>query len=138
MTTGATSSRQSSSTRRWSGPRACRGSRPSRTSRSVYLFHLVDPASSERGARRPRGNETWPEVGIYAQRAKRRPNQIGIGVCELQRVEGLALTVRGLDAIEGTPVLDLKPYMTEMRRALGSTPAGLEPRADARLLVGDL
>jgi tRNA (adenine37-N6)-methyltransferase len=79
----------------------------------VYLFHLVDPDSYERDARRPRGNPDWPEVGIYAQRAKRRPNRIGVSVCELLQVDGLTLTVRGLDAIDGTPVLDLKPYMTE-------------------------
>ena len=79
----------------------------------VYLLHLVEPGSYERNARRPRGNPEWPEVGIYAQRAKRRPNRIGVSVCELAGVEDTTLTVRGLDAIDGTPVLDLKPYMSE-------------------------
>jgi tRNA (adenine37-N6)-methyltransferase len=64
-------------------------------------------------ARRPRGNPDWPEVGIFAQRAKRRPNRIGVSVCELVGVDGLQLAVRGLDAIDGTPVLDIKPYLTE-------------------------
>src|SRR6185437_12694965 len=79
----------------------------------VYVFHRVDPASFELGARRPRNNPDWPEVGVFAQRNKRRPNRIGIGTCELLSVSGLALTVRGLDAIDGTPVLDIKPYMAE-------------------------
>jgi tRNA-Thr(GGU) m(6)t(6)A37 methyltransferase TsaA len=79
----------------------------------VYLFDRVDPGSYEIAARRPRGNPEWPEVGIFAQRAKRRPNRLGVSCCSLLAVDGLELTVRGLDAIDGTPVLDLKPYMTE-------------------------
>lgn len=79
----------------------------------VYLFHLVDEADVTRGARRPRGNPEWPEVGILAQRAKNRPNRIGVSRCELVEVDGLKLRVRGLDAVDGTPVLDVKPFMVE-------------------------
>jgi tRNA (adenine37-N6)-methyltransferase len=79
----------------------------------VFLFHLVEPGSINLGARHPRGNPDWPLVGIFAQRAKARPNRIGITTCELLVVDGLELRVRGLDAIDGTPVLDLKPYMIE-------------------------
>jgi tRNA-Thr(GGU) m(6)t(6)A37 methyltransferase TsaA len=79
----------------------------------VYVFDRVDPGSLELGARRPRNNPDWPEVGVFAQRNKRRRNRIGISTCELLTVNGLELTVRGLDAIDGTPVLDIKPYMTE-------------------------
>jgi tRNA (Thr-GGU) A37 N-methylase len=61
-------------------------------------------------ARRPRGNPEWPEVGILAQRAKDRVNRLGLSTCELLRIEGTVLHVRGLDAVDGTPVLDLKPY----------------------------
>ena len=50
-------------------------------------------------------------MGILAQRAKGRPNRIGVSVCELLAVDGLRLRVRGLDAVDGTPVLDVKPYM---------------------------
>ncbi len=77
----------------------------------VFLFHLVAPGDITRGARRPRGRPDWPAVGILAQRAKSRPNRIGVTVCELLAVDGLELRVRGLDAVEGTPVLDVKPYM---------------------------
>jgi tRNA-Thr(GGU) m(6)t(6)A37 methyltransferase TsaA len=79
----------------------------------VYLFHLVADAKVQRGARRPRCNADWPEVGIFAQRAKGRPNRIGVSVCELRGVEGTRVLVRGLDAIDGTPVLDLKPYLRQ-------------------------
>jgi tRNA-Thr(GGU) m(6)t(6)A37 methyltransferase TsaA len=79
----------------------------------VYVFHLVDESKIISGARHPRNNEDWPLVGIFAQRAKGRPNRIGVTTCELVSVDGLSVRVRGLDAIDGTPVLDLKPYITE-------------------------
>jgi tRNA-Thr(GGU) m(6)t(6)A37 methyltransferase TsaA len=79
----------------------------------VYVFDQVDPASVQTGVRHPRSNPDWPEVGIFAQRAKMRPNRIGVTVCALLGVDGRTLTVRGLDAIDGTPVLDLKPYLRE-------------------------
>jgi len=79
----------------------------------VYVFHLVDEMKIETRARHPRNNKDWPLVGIFAQRAKGRPNRIGITTCEIVAVDGLNVTVRGLDAIDGTPVIDLKPYMHE-------------------------
>jgi tRNA-Thr(GGU) m(6)t(6)A37 methyltransferase TsaA len=79
----------------------------------VYLFDRVDPARVERGARHPRGNPAWPAVGIFAQRAKNRPNRIGTTICSLVGVEGLRVHLSGLDAIDGTPVLDLKPWVRE-------------------------
>ena len=51
-----------------------------------------------------------PELGIFAQRAKHRPNPIGVTAVRLLGVDGNVLRVRGLDAIDGTPVLDIKPY----------------------------
>jgi tRNA-Thr(GGU) m(6)t(6)A37 methyltransferase TsaA len=79
----------------------------------VYLLHRVDPDGVETGARHPRGNPDWPRVGIFAQRAKDRPNRIGVSRCRLLGVEGLDLLVAGLDAVDGTPVLDVKPYLSE-------------------------
>jgi len=79
----------------------------------VFVFDGVDPGDVERGARHPRGNTDWPRVGIFAQRAKMRPNRIGVTVCALLGIDGLTLTVQGLDAMDGTPVLDVKPYMAE-------------------------
>jgi len=79
------------------------------------LFHMdqVDPSKIEKTARHPRNNTEWPKVGIFAQRAKNRPNQIGTTVCKVLKVEGTKLHVEGLDAIDGSPVLDIKPWVTE-------------------------
>ena len=52
-------------------------------------------------------------IGIFAQRGKGRPNRIGISTCRLLGVDGTRVRVSGLDAIDGTPVLDIKPYMRE-------------------------
>ena len=79
----------------------------------LFVFDRVDPDGVCRGARHPRGRVDWPLVGIFAQRAKDRPNRIGSTVCEVVAVDGTALEVRGLDAVDGTPVLDLKPWMDE-------------------------
>lgn len=61
--------------------------------------------------RRPRGRADMPERGIFAQRGKQRPNPLGVTAVEIVRVAAPVLTVRGLDAIDGTPVLDVKPYV---------------------------
>lgn len=79
----------------------------------VYLFDQVDEAKVHLGLRHPRNNPDWPEVGIFAQRAKVRPNRLGVTTAEIHSVEGLAVHVQGLDAIDGTPVLDLKPHVTD-------------------------
>lgn len=79
----------------------------------VYHFHLVPEASVLRNAEHPRERKDWPRVGILAQRKKNRPNRLGVSVCRLLSVDGLTLKVEGLDAINGTPVLDIKPVIKE-------------------------
>lgn len=79
----------------------------------IYQFHRVADSAIERGARHPRGNPHWPRVGIFAQRAKDRPNRLGATIVEIKGRQGRVLTVAGLDAIDGTPVLDIKPVMAE-------------------------
>jgi tRNA (adenine37-N6)-methyltransferase len=79
----------------------------------VFHFHLVEESAVVTGARHPRGNPEWPAVGMFAQRAKMRPNRLGVSHCGLLAVDGLNLSVRGLDAVDGTPVLDVKPFMRE-------------------------
>jgi tRNA-Thr(GGU) m(6)t(6)A37 methyltransferase TsaA len=78
----------------------------------IYVFDQVTDDQVVTGARHPRGNPAWPRVGIFAQRGKNRPNRIGVTVCEILAVNGRVLEVRGLDAIDGTPVLDIKPVMS--------------------------
>jgi tRNA-Thr(GGU) m(6)t(6)A37 methyltransferase TsaA len=87
----------------------------------LYHFHLADPAKIELAARHPRGNTAWPKVGIFAQRGKNRPNRIGVSSCAIVGVDGTSVHVEGLDAIDGTPVLDIKPYFRDF-----------EPRGELR------
>ena len=79
----------------------------------VFLFHRVPEDKVEYGARHPRGNTDWPLVGIFGQRGKKRPNRIGTTIVQIESVDGLSLKVTGLDAVDGTPVLDIKPFMAE-------------------------
>ncbi len=79
----------------------------------LFFFDRVPEDSVERGARHPRGNVEWPRIGIFAQRGRNRPNRLGVSIAELLRVENRQLVLRGLDAIDGTPVLDIKPVMQE-------------------------
>ncbi len=58
----------------------------------------------------PRHRADLPEVGIFAARGRERPNPIGLAVVELLKCDGNVLTVKALDAYDGSPVLDIKPY----------------------------
>ncbi len=87
----------------------------------VYQFHLVAEDEVVSGARRPRGRSEWPAVGIFAQRGRLRPNRIGVSICRIVKLDGTRLTVQGLDAVAGSPVLDVKPYLT-----------GFAPRGEVR------
>lgn len=79
----------------------------------VFHFHQVASSAVVTGARHPRGNPAWPKVGIFSQRGKDRPNRLGTTVVEVVERRDRRLRVRGLDAVDGTPVLDLKPVMAE-------------------------
>lgn len=79
----------------------------------LFHFDKVDPSTVHTGSRHPRNNTDWPLIGILAQRGKNRPNRIGSTICRVVRCEGHQLVVVELDAIDGTPVLDIKPVMKE-------------------------
>jgi tRNA (adenine37-N6)-methyltransferase len=79
----------------------------------IFYFHQVEEQKIVTGARHPRNNPNWPKVGILAQRGKNRPNRLGLATVKILRREGNKLYVEGLDAIDGTPVLDIKPTMQE-------------------------
>jgi tRNA-Thr(GGU) m(6)t(6)A37 methyltransferase TsaA len=96
----------------------------------VFLFHLVDETEIITGARHPRGNESWPRVGIFAQRAKARPNRLGVSTCRLLGIDGRNLRVADLDAVDGTPVLDVKPHIV----AMGPRTPPREPRWAVELM----
>ena len=81
-------------------------------SHAIILFYL-DQAKFDKEKhlqRRPQNREDMPLVGIFSQRGKDRPNQIGMTSVEIVSVSDDVLVVKGLDAVDGTPVLDIKPY----------------------------
>jgi tRNA (adenine37-N6)-methyltransferase len=77
----------------------------------LFVMNQVKDEAIQKRARHPRNNEAWPKVGILAQRAKMRPNRMGLTVCSIQSLKGLTLHVTGLDALDGSPVLDIKPWV---------------------------
>ena len=79
----------------------------------LFFFHRVPPEKIVKGARHPRNNRDWPEIGIFAQRGKARPNRFGSTIARVIGRDGRRLYVAELDAIEGTPVVDIKPVMGE-------------------------
>ncbi len=87
----------------------------------VFLLDKIPVENVEKGARNPRGRADWPKMGIFAQRSKDRPNRIGVTICKIESVHGLKIRVRELDAVDGTPVLDVKPYFK-----------GFAPRGEVR------
>jgi len=87
----------------------------------VFFLDQVPESKIITGSRHPRGRQDWPLTGIFAHRAKNRPNRIVISTCQLECVDGLKIRVRELDAVDGTPVLDVKPYLR-----------GFAPRGEVR------
>ena len=79
----------------------------------VFDMHRSSWTPTNDLVRRPQGREDMPLLGIFAQRAKHRPNPIGVTSVRLLGVEGNVLRVGGLDAIDGTPILDIKPYFPQ-------------------------
>ncbi|MCG5211927.1 SAM-dependent methyltransferase [Streptosporangium sp. KLBMP 9127] len=79
----------------------------------VFLFDRINPAEVPAEPRPPRGNPNAAPVGVFAHRGPYRPNRLGVSRCRLLAVDGLDLHVADLDALSGSPILDVKPYLTE-------------------------
>ena len=77
----------------------------------LFAMHQASFDAVTQLTRRPRDRPDMPPVGTFAQRARHRPNPIGVTTVELKRVERSSIFGRGLDAIDGTPVLDVKPHV---------------------------
>jgi tRNA-Thr(GGU) m(6)t(6)A37 methyltransferase TsaA len=86
----------------------------------LFVFDRLPELDDYREPRPYRGRPDLPPVGVFAGRGPRRPNRIGVTTCAIESVHGRELTVVGLDAVSGTPVIDLKPAMAEFH------PAGIE------------
>ena len=78
----------------------------------LYWIHLRDSEEDRRTLLVfPRRHAVNVETGVFACRSPSRPNPIGLCVVELLKIEGCTLTVKGLDAFEGSPIIDIKPYI---------------------------
>jgi tRNA-Thr(GGU) m(6)t(6)A37 methyltransferase TsaA len=80
----------------------------------LFVFHLASDVPPGAWSRHPRGNPAWPTVGIFAQRAKDRPNRLGLTTCRVREVAARHVELEGLDAVDGTPVVDLKPHVASL------------------------
>lgn len=79
----------------------------------IFYFDQVRDEEIEYGSKIPRNNPNYPKVGILAQRSKYRPNKLGLTTVKLLKRENRVLYVQGLDAVKGTPILDIKPVLKE-------------------------
>lgn len=77
----------------------------------IVLFWLHLSGSGFPARVHPRGRSDLPLTGVFATRAPHRPNLIGLAIVPLLELHGNSLRIRGLDAVNGTPVLDIKPYL---------------------------
>lgn len=78
----------------------------------LYWFHERDTENERRVLRVvPKRHQVREEIGVFASRSPSRPNPIGMCVVKLVKIEGCSLTVEGLDAFKGSPIIDIKPYL---------------------------
>jgi tRNA-Thr(GGU) m(6)t(6)A37 methyltransferase TsaA len=78
----------------------------------LYWFHERDNENERRVLRVvPKRHQAREEVGVFASRSPSRPNPVGLCVVKLVKIEGCSLTVEGLDAFKGSPIIDIKPYL---------------------------
>lgn len=79
----------------------------------IFYMDKVKPEKIIKDARHPRNREDWPKVGFFSQRGKNRPNQLGLTISRILKIDGQKIHLEGLDAIDGTKVLDIKPWINE-------------------------
>ena len=79
----------------------------------IFVFHRVPADKKVPDSRHPRDNQAWPKLGLLAQRSSYHPNPIGLCTAKILKVEGRVLTVKSLDAVNGSPILDIKPVFHE-------------------------
>ena len=79
----------------------------------LHIIYHLHKSEKTVFAGHPRGNPDYPRVGIFAQRKKDRPNHLGLTTVKLLKHDGRILTVSHLDAIDGTPIIDIKPFINE-------------------------
>ncbi|MBT3228006.1 MAG: SAM-dependent methyltransferase [Candidatus Marinimicrobia bacterium] len=79
----------------------------------IFVFHRIPADKKVPASRHPRNNKNWPKLGLLAQRSAHHPNPIGLCTARILDVKDSVLTVQGLDAVNGSPILDIKPVFHE-------------------------
>lgn len=87
--------------------------------RFILVIYHIDRSPGYRERVHPMGDQSIPERGVLATRSPCRPNPIGITVVEILSIEGTRIRVTGLDALNGTPILDIKPYEEHFDSSVG-------------------
>jgi len=85
----------------------------------IIIVYWMDKTKDYVITHRPQGNPRVPIVGIFACRCPQRPNPIGITTVKLIKVRGNKLKVKGLDILDGTPIIDIKPYWPQYDKVVG-------------------
>lgn len=93
--------------------------------RFIFVIYHIHRALGYDLLVHPMGDESIPKRGLFATRTPRRPNPIGLTVVEVLNVEGNKITVTGLDALDASPILDIKPYEEHF-----DSPKGVEAERD--------
>lgn len=93
--------------------------------RHIFVIYQIHRALGYDLLVHPMGDESIPKRGLFATRTPRRPNPIGLTVVEVLNVQGNKITVTGLDALDGSPILDIKPYEEHF-----DSPKGVEAERD--------
>jgi tRNA-Thr(GGU) m(6)t(6)A37 methyltransferase TsaA len=94
--------------------------------RFILVVYHIDRSPGYRERVHPMGDQSIPERGVLATRSPCRPNPIGITLAEILTIEGNKIRVTGLDALNGTPILDIKPYEEHF-----DSPVGIERKRDS-------
>ena len=93
------------------GPEVSEGLRDLRAGTEVILLTWLDRARRDELVVHPRGDPARPETGVFSTRSPDRPNPIGLHRVAILSIEGTRVRVRNLEALDGTPILDVKPVL---------------------------
>jgi tRNA (Thr-GGU) A37 N-methylase len=96
------------------GGEAASGDSPRRKSGKIIVICWMHGADRDRLKVHPRDREDRPERGVFSTRSPHRPNPLSLHTVTLLGIDGNVLRVRGMDAIDGTPVVDIKPHSPEL------------------------
>jgi tRNA-Thr(GGU) m(6)t(6)A37 methyltransferase TsaA len=94
-------------------PEVLEGLRNLRPGEEVILITWLDRARRDGLSVHPRGDASRPQEGVFSTRSPHRPNPIGLHRVEITAIDGWRVRVRNLEALDGTPIIDIKPILSE-------------------------